>query len=365
MKNLFLGGRDRRKLMNDWRWLLTPLCHCNQLHQPIVLETNRIDRWFLSLDARPTRRNQWSILSCLRGARRYSYQAMGTILNRVETPVTIMIDIAIGQIFVISILLDHAELRWSSSSIIRSRSHTIVQTFRIYCEHSERDGHRSTVQVKTGKSPTDVFLSTLTLDLIFPIAFFGVFIEHQSIRTSFLIVHRCLTLMKEITVSSIGIVAIRLESKHRCQPHKRLALISYKTFTKVLFNTIPHVICFALTIDVHCPIAFVLLDGISQIVLTGKDHIFAILTNVITIAEFFVSEVSIRLRNRIDHARQCSSSVGFTLSEQKPVFSSSSTRMFPLLQVELSGQSHRFSVSLKINRSGHRSFTSISAIHWW
>lgn len=36
---------------------------------------------------------------------------MGTILNRVETSMTIVIDIAIGQIFVISILFDHAELR--------------------------------------------------------------------------------------------------------------------------------------------------------------------------------------------------------------------------------------------------------------
>lgn len=112
--------------------------------------------------------------------------------------------------------------------------------------------------------------------------------------------------MKEITVSSVGIVAIGLESKHRCQPEKRLALISYKTFTKVLFNPIPHVICFALTLDIHCPITFVLLDGISQIVLTGEDHIFAILTNVITITVLFVSEVSIGLRNRIDRARQCS-----------------------------------------------------------
>ena len=43
---------------------------------------------------------------------------MGAILNRIETTMAIVIDIAVGQIFIVSILFDHAELRGSSSSVI-------------------------------------------------------------------------------------------------------------------------------------------------------------------------------------------------------------------------------------------------------
>lgn len=52
-----------------------------------------------------------------------------------------------------------------------------------------------------------------------------------------------------------------------------------------------------------------------------------------------------------------------TLSVQNPLLSSPSKRIFPLLQVVVSGQSHRFIVSLKIKRSGQRNLTSISAKH--
>ena len=103
--------------------------------------------------------------------------------------------------------------------------------------------------------------------------------------------------MKDIAIASVGIVAIDLKKKHGGQSTKRISLTAYESFTEILLDAVPHVICFALTVDVHCPITLVLLDGISQIVLTGEHHVFAVLTDIITIAVLFVSEITVGLRN--------------------------------------------------------------------
>ena len=65
------------------------------------------------------------------------------------------------------------------------------------------------------RSRTDELLSSFAVHFVFPVAFFAAFVEHQSIGTSFGIVHRCLTLMKDIAESSIRIVSIRLEGDER------------------------------------------------------------------------------------------------------------------------------------------------------
>lgn len=72
-------------------------------------------------------------------------------------------------------------------------------------------------------------------------------------------------------------------------------IATHETFTEILFDPIPHVIRLALAIDIDRPVTFILLDRIPQVILTGKYHVFAILTDVITIAVLFVSEVPIGL----------------------------------------------------------------------
>ena len=71
---------------------------------------------------------------------------------------------------------------------------------------------------------------------------------------------------------------------------------TYQTFTKILFDPLPHVIGFALAIHIDRPITFILLHGVPQIVLTGEDNVLAILADVIAIAILFVSKVSIWLK---------------------------------------------------------------------
>ena len=200
---------------------LTQLFRDNQRRRTNALSTNRIDQWFRSPDARPSRES-----------RAWKLNIHPMLLPQPSSGRHYLLDL----LYNIEWYRNHHGNCGTHCSSTNQRSRHFVSPCKtlstvLGCYSfldvllrrdlpclSERNVSVSMSISLQSSQRTDELLSTFAVHLVFPIAFFRLFVEHQSVRTPFRIVHRGLALMKDIAESHVGIVPIGLsDNEQECR----------------------------------------------------------------------------------------------------------------------------------------------------